>query len=168
MPCIRPSCQSQLPAVSIDYQQLGYGQHPSGSTPGLADLFRDRSASWIIKEFRLPCSRTPMLHVSLQYSKTGSTRARNSLIFVLLHKYRHLQTLRLSKFITEAAIPRRLLISGKDRPPLPIALPRYTKLSTKETGSPCTTTGGGRLMFSSKKPTQMSKYSQKYSLIEVL
>ena len=41
-----------------------------------------------------------MLRVSLPYNKAGITNAQNRLIYVL-HKYLHLQTLQLRKFITE-------------------------------------------------------------------
>ena len=108
----------------------------------------------VLKEFRRSRSQAPMLRVSLSDSKTARIKARKSLIFVL-HKYQHLQTLRLRELITGDAIPSRLLISGKDRPPLLIALPRYTKLSTQETRSPSTAVGDGRSMFLLKEATNL-------------
>ena len=94
------------------------------------------------KIIQRPCSRAPVLEISLTMTKTGKTKARSSLIFVLPHKYLHLQALRLGEFITEHTITGRPLISRKGHPLLPIALQWFTKLLIKETCSPSTASRG--------------------------
>ena len=39
VPNMRPSCQSQLPAVTIDSLQPGHGWPPSRSSPGWTNIF---------------------------------------------------------------------------------------------------------------------------------
>ena len=47
VPCVRPSCQSQLLALTIDFLQLGQGWCPSGSPPGWTQLLGDHpSYGW--------------------------------------------------------------------------------------------------------------------------
>ena len=44
MPCMRPSCHSQVPALTIDFLQPGHGLSPSGFSLDWTDLLRDHSA----------------------------------------------------------------------------------------------------------------------------
>ena len=44
VPTMCPSIHPQIPALTIDYRQQGYGWTPSRSSPVWTDLFRDHSA----------------------------------------------------------------------------------------------------------------------------